>query len=244
MSNPNVEADIVALEKAKPTYEPSEETRRAISNKVLVMVVGPSAVGKTTAIKRALEINVHDKNRWELAGSLTTRRRRPDDPLNYRTADEGVSVKTFREMMEQGILTNYSIVGQHIYGSSPETFPARYNFLPILTDSIAENQAAGFERTETVYLLSEPEAFGTRLGTRAGDERLSSRLHEALVSLDYAEEHIDELQFLENNDRQLDKVADALSNIALGVIQSPLDKKLVQDRISAMRDVVKKSSLV
>lgn len=234
------EQDLAWLETHKKSYRPSEQTKQALGEKVLVMVVGPSAVGKSTIIDGVLSIQSPDL--CATGGSLTTRQRRHDDPPHYQTADEGVTPALFRELALAGELTNYSVVGQHVYGSAPESFPARYNFLPTLTDSVADNQRAGFRRTEIVYVLADAMQWHERLTQRIGDERFHSRLSEALVSLDFAEANRESIHFVDNSDGLLKNAVHRLTHIALSS-KSPyrLDNAKIDDMLADMRAVAQES---
>jgi len=230
--------DLEWLREKKLDYRPSNETRGKLADKVLTMVVGVSAVGKSTIIKKALEINGEG---WSTGGSLTTRSRRSDDPEHYRTADEGVDVNSFIDLANKNELTNFSVVGEHVYGSTPDSFPARYNLLPTLTDSVAENERAGFARTNVAYVLAPGEAWKERLQQRTGDERYTSRLREALVSLSYGLEHVDDIHFIDNPDLEsIREAADKLAQITVtGVDPEPLDRSFVIDRLSDMSEVAR-----
>lgn len=226
------------LKQKKLEYQPSLETREKLAGKVLTMVVGVSAVGKSTIIEKALEVNGEG---WAIGGSLTTRGRRSDDPDHYQTADEGIDTDSFVELVSGGKLTNFSIVGEHLYGSTPDSFPERYNLLPTLTDSIAENEKAGFERTNVAYILAPGKVWEERLLERANDKSHAQRLREALISLNYGLEHLNDIHFIDNpGPESLRSAADVLSKITLtGTSPEPLDQSFVLQRLSEMSEIAR-----
>ncbi|MDN5275905.1 MAG: hypothetical protein JWN33_554 [Candidatus Saccharibacteria bacterium] len=179
-------------------YEPDLSVQDMLSQKVLTLVIGPTAVGKSTIIERVLA----RRPSWAIAGTTTTRQRRDGDPANYHTATEGITKEHIIDLIHNGELVNYSVFRTgHIYGTLPEDFVGDVSLLPALPSSIASLGKAGFKRLEQAYVVTSPAPWEHWLNDheRAADN-LPKRLHEAVDSLDYALAHKDELHPVLNNE--------------------------------------------
>lgn len=184
------------LKNEEPLYEPSDNVKRRMSEKSLIALIGPSAVGKSTI---AREIIRAGGSEFSEVSSAMTRRRRPDDPSGYQTADEGFTIERGLELIHAHAVTNYSIhPSGNIYATLPESFPTPYNILPLLPGSVAAMQKAGFKKVYPFYIVSSVEALEKQLADRALDPSFAARLSEGRNSLVWALAHKNELSFIEN----------------------------------------------
>lgn len=202
------------LKAQEQDYEASAATKEKLSDKVLVALVAPTAVGKSTLINRAL---AQAGDGFSEAYSVTTRARRTSDPAGYKTADEGYDIEKVTQMINARELTHYFVhpSGQ-IYGSLPESFPAAFNFLPCVPTILPVVKRAGFSTVHTAYLVASVSDWAARLPARRSDPSYVPRLHEAIESLTWALAHSHELTFVENATGKIDQAAQSLIDISRG----------------------------
>jgi guanylate kinase len=175
---------------------------RELADKSLIAFVAPTAVGKSTLVMECLRICKQRGINADEAGTTTTRERRVgDDPANYVTATEGTTFESIIDSIEKGRLANWSVYGTgDIYGTTPENFPAKYNFMPSMPDSLPMLQRAGFKKVVAIYLVIPVEQWTRQLTERRDDPRFVGRMHEAIASLEYAKDHFDHFIVMENTD--------------------------------------------
>jgi GTPase SAR1 family protein len=163
---------------------------QSIRNKKVVAILGPSAVGKSTIIHRALELAAEQGVDAAEAGTSATRAAREDDPPNYHT---GIPVQDMVNMIEQGKPVNWSVftTGQ-IYATLPQDFPAEYNFMACLPDSLPMLRRAGFAAVHAFYIVTDTESWQEQLKPRRfmPDGKtyrpdFGRRMDEALLSLQF-----------------------------------------------------------
>jgi hypothetical protein len=205
---------IQALKDSEQTYEPSSITRQALSHKVLTTLIAPTAVGKSTLIKRVIELGGDD---FSESYSVVTRARRPTDPTHYKTRDEGYTIERVTDMINAHELTHYTIFpsGQ-IYGSLPESFSTQYSLLPCVPTILNVVRRAGFLAVHPIYIVTSAHDWAERLPERRGDTSYKARLEEAVESLTWSISHTDELVFVENASGKLDEAANTILQITMG----------------------------
>ena len=119
------------------TERDSYECKDKESNrgKRVIALLGPSAVGKSTIIQACLK----QAGDWDIdsaaeAGTTGTRAPRPGDPSSYHM---GVPREEAIEMIEAGEPANWSLMPTgELYLTLPRDFPAEYNFMACLPDSV------------------------------------------------------------------------------------------------------------
>jgi len=202
------------LKASELDYTPSEITRQKVSGKILTTLIAPTAVGKSTLINRVIELAGPD---FSESYSVVTRPRRPTDPAMYKTSDEGYTIERVGRMIEAQELTHYTVhpSGQ-IYGSLPDSFPARYNLLPCVPSILNVVQRVGFFAVYPIYIVTSVHDWAERLPERRADPSYRARLSEAIESLTWAIAHSDELLFVENISGQLDNAATIIKEVTRG----------------------------
>lgn len=181
----------------RDNYECSDN--EANKNKRVIALLGPSAVGKSRLIRacldRAFDWGIHSVAE---AGTSTTRPGRPGgDPENYHT---DIPMEEMIELIEQGKLVNWSPNKTgHIYGTLPEDFPAEYNFMACLPDSVPMLRRAGFAAVHAIYIVTAADAWEEQLASRLYTPETidlpesqrryhpeaAGRIEEAIQSLEY-----------------------------------------------------------
>ena len=184
---------------------------QSMQGKRVLAMLGPSAVGKSTLIQACLN-QAPDKHIKSIAeaGTTGTRDPRPGDPESYHM---GVPMEEMVEMIEEGRVVNWSPNKTgHIYATLPEDFPAEYNFMACLPDSLPMLRRAGFAVVHAFYIVTSVEAWEKQLETRIyttetaqlpANQRIyhkeaSGRIEEAIDSLEFARANRDSLLEISN----------------------------------------------
>lgn len=140
----NLHKRLKALNENRDDYQ--YKGSQSLREKTLTRLVAPTAVGKSTIINRLLEIASQEGVDAAEVGTITTRPGRPSDPPNYKTADDGVTHEMMIDQIENGELVSWSLFETgHLYATSYDSYPATYNFLPCLPDSMPMQERAGFD---------------------------------------------------------------------------------------------------
>lgn len=182
------------LDKQRDEYHYSGP--RSLGEKTLARLVAPTAVGKSTIINRVLDIAKEENIDAGEVGTITTRSRRPNDPPNYQTADDGVTHEMMIDRIEKGELVSWSLFKTgHIYATDFDSYPAAYNFLPCLPDSLPMQDKAGFGAVRTFYIVTSVDAWYEQLQERIGPG-FEDRLEEAMSSLEFSQRNDDIHKFV------------------------------------------------
>lgn len=172
-----------------------------IRDKVLVGLIAPSAVGKSTIVAEILRQCREAGIDAGEVGSIMTRQRRQDgsDPDNYRTASEGITHAGLIAQIKQNSLVNWSLSATgDLYATDAASYPAEYNFLPLLPDSLPMLKKAGFRKLIAIYITAPPEEWANRLAERRSNPTFAGRLTEAASSLQFAKENKSALHIISN----------------------------------------------
>lgn len=187
--------ELLSLKNNERNYHSNDSVRLALSQKIISMIVGPTAVGKSAIINEVLNF----KNDWNIAGTITTRGRRVEDPSNYLTSAEGMTGEVLIKQIQSSELTNYSVhPGGDFYAYSLDSFSAQYNLAPMITPNIEVMKKAGFQRSETIFIYAQPQDYELFIKDRLSDAKIAGRLEEAIISLQYGIENADSLHIIEN----------------------------------------------
>lgn len=202
------------LNKQRNRYKYKGE--KSLSDKTLARLVAPTAVGKSTIINRVLGIAQKEGFDAGEVGTITTRPSRPNDPPNYRTADDGVTHESMIEQIESGELVSWSLFETgHLYATDYDSYPAQFNFLPCLPDSIPMQDKAGFGAVRTFYIVTSVDAWYEQLQERIGPG-FEDRLEEAMSSLEFSQRN-EELHKLVSlpGDTRLSQTAERILNYTI-----------------------------
>lgn len=220
-------------------YLTSDTTKDALSTKTFTGIMGPFGTGKSTLSDDVLVLEPSIKP----IHTTTTRRRKPEDPAGFKTADEGVTFSSFRDAVNEGSLVNYSVIpGADIYGTFSEDFPAKYTIGPFLPSSIHHISRAGFEKSHFVYIVNSGDvwrSFIEKSRRSLPPKTFQSRAQEGLSSIDFALNHLDTFKFIENipGPEGIRNAAQKIAAIALNQSVATLPPEIAEIYLQEMRSV-------
>lgn len=181
-----------------------------LAGKYLVMLVGPSGVGKSTLMNRV----VRQSSEFGRVTGFTTRPPRPDDEAGlyrYYTKDQ------VQQKIAAGSLVQHAEFPTtgHIYGTEAHDYPARYNLKDTLANAVEEFRRLPFADTVTIGLTAPAEQWRAWFLSRypgPSDEALK-RLEEARLSIKWCLSD-SRTYWLNNSDGNLALTATKLIEIA------------------------------
>lgn len=223
------------------TYSVNDDVRATLGEKTFTGIAGPFGIGKSTISDEVLRIEPSIRP----IHTTTTRKRKPEDPAGFKTANEGVTFETMRDAVRGGELVNFSVIpGADIYGTFPEDFPAKHTIGPFLPTSIEQIARAGFEHHNFVYVVTAGELwldYVTRTRRGLSSDRFKARVNESLSSIDFALQNVDSLSFVDNRDGKvgITRAAKQVAAIALNQPGESLNKAVAVQYLEQMQAVAR-----
>ena len=151
------------------------------------MIVGPSAIGKSTLMNRSVEL---DKDFARISGFTTRPKRDIDEPGLYSYiphTDEGI--QSLLSQKEAGELIQYVVhpTTGFIYGSYPADYPKLYNMKDTLSNVVASLSRLPFRRSHVIGLIADPKMWQAWFSKRNSPENedYQKRINEAVMSLEW-----------------------------------------------------------
>jgi len=154
-----------SLRKKEGTYEGGDDIKDALSSKNLTIVAGPIGLEKVAISNEAARISLAEDLEVVRILSSVTRARRADDPIDARTANDGVTFHEINDAVINDNLVNFHIVGQDIEATYRSGFPGTYNVGPAPTKSILQLLNAGFRDYNVAFMVTDGETHERRLRT-------------------------------------------------------------------------------
>jgi guanylate kinase len=154
-----------------------------LGDKTLVMLVSPSAMGKSTIVHQMLARDT----RFRRVRGFTTRSARPNDEPRqffYFTPDEVAAKRDAGE-----VITEVTFPGsQRTYGTIAESFSGDYCVLETLANSVEQYRSTGFGRTVTISLTTHAASWRARFLERypKPTETALQRVDEARLSIQWS----------------------------------------------------------
>lgn len=182
----------------------------ALHGKTLVMIVGPTSVGKSSLMNKVVELDTD----FARVSGFTTREQRPnDEPGLYRYVNESEA----QAIIASPDLIQYAInpANNKLYGTTVMDYPGRINLQDTLSGAVEFYKTVPFERHIVISLTAPSETWAQWLTARypeAGMER-AKRLQEAIASIEWSLSQADNHYWLVNQPGQLDAVARHLISI-------------------------------
>jgi len=184
--SPETLARLRAAQENEAHYQPNSTIRQQLESRALIMIVAPTAMGKTFIMNRVSGLD----NRFGRSSVLSTRDPRPDDdPGMFRLfKNDDHDVNQILDRVDRGELVQYMIhpTENTIYGTELQDHPHGNNLLATLSSSIDHLRGVGFGKTTVIGLVTWPKVWLTWFNQRypgPSPKRLS-RLIEAKQSYD------------------------------------------------------------
>lgn len=184
-----------------------------LATKTLVMIVGPTAIGKSTVMHEILALD----DEFSYASSFTTRPKRTDEVTTYRhiTLEEASAIN------ERGAAYTYI---KHpttgiIYGTDDQSFSTAYTLLDTLSGTVSTYQSLPFKRTVRISLTADPADWQQWLDMRfpTPSQDRTRRLLEAWQSIEWSLAQTHDHSWIINRPNHTSETAREIINLARGV---------------------------
>lgn len=187
-----------------------------LSGKMLIMIVGPAGIGKSTVMHATTNLD----ERFSYVRSFTTRPNRDGPRTTYRhiTEDEAAAIQQCGSAVTY---FKHPTTG-YVYGTEPQSYSAKYNLLDTLSATVERYRLLPFERTLTISLTADPDAWEAWLLARYPEpspER-KKRLQEAVQSIEWSLAQTASHSWLMNQPGDPEAAAHALISIATESVSS------------------------
>ena len=187
-----------------------------LTNKTLIMIVGPTAIGKSTLMREVIRIDP----RFSYVQSFTTRPARPGERSSYRHISEAEAAT----LHSQGKTLTWIVhpTTQVIYGTTADSFQTEYNLLDTLSNTVQLYRDLPFHRIVTISLTADASDWRRWLAMRFPEinDDLQKRLREAKASIEWSLAQDTDHHWLVNNEEHLGDVARQVIAIASGELES------------------------
>lgn len=182
----------------------------SLHDKTLVMIVGPTAVGKSSLMNQVVAL---DSEFGRVSGFTTREPRENDEPGLYRYLTSAAA----RQLIEQGEVVQFAIhpTTGDIYGTQPQDYPRRFNLLDTLSTVVAGMQSLPFKNVVTISLTTPAAAWRNWLLERYPEpsEERTKRLQEARQSIEWSMAQTSQHFWLVNHPNELHATANELINV-------------------------------
>lgn len=216
----SLKTQLQELSKNENKYFPNAKISEQLQQKVLIMVIGPAAVGKSSVMNKV--IGLHSD--FARVSGFTSRQPRPNDEpelYEYVAHTEASLEPVFREI-ERGELVQYAIhpTSQELYATRIEDYKGTYNLKDIFA-SVAEGlKKLPFKKTVTIGLVVNSQAWQEWFNERypAHSSERTKRLEEAVLSLKWLlNQPAGEVLWVENKPGELAQSAEQLIGLCLNI---------------------------
>ncbi len=185
----------------------------SLVSKALIMIVGPTAVGKSALMNEACKLDPT----FRRVKSFTTRQPRSNDEYNqyfYITKEQLEAHLEAGEVLTDAV---YPTTGNH-YGTVVQSYDGEYNLLDTMSASVETYRMLPFHSTMTISLTTDADAWTDWLESRypTPSEERAKRLQEAKQSVTWSLEQTENHVWLTNQPDALTETAQTLIDIATG----------------------------
>jgi guanylate kinase len=192
----------------------SQEAKDILATKVIVPIVGISAIGKN-----ALMLELQKTPGFHQARGFTTRPKRSPDEDAYREHYTNVILEELLAATGDEELVQYAVHGQTgtVYGTMLKDYAGSFNIKDVLSTEVQGFRDIGFEEERTTAVVAEPEQWQHRFNSNnfTNSERLA-RVKEGIGSLAWCLDQGTNISWLVNQDGRLQLAARQLMAIAYG----------------------------
>ena len=194
-------------------YIPSPEVAEQLKEKTLIMIVGPTAVGKSTLMNKVVQLHPD----FSRVSGVTTRPPRPNDEkgmYRYITDDQANDMIHARSLVQYAVFPTTGM----LYGSEPIDYPGAFNMLDMLSGAVGDTLRLPFKRHIVVSLTAEPDAWLKWADQRflAKDDEYRRRMQEAVMSIEWSLDQGPSHAWIVNDPTNIDTSAHHLITTALG----------------------------
>lgn len=197
-------------------YQPTSEVVGQIKNVELVIVVGPSGVGKSILIK---------KSGIQLVPSDTTRSARSGEVDGQDMIFRSDYQQILSELNNGDFVQTAIGSGGDFYATRASSYPkSGLAAMPVMSDVVPIFRNLGFKKTTTIFIVPPSfEEWMRRMGSHdLAKEQLSKRLSEAKTSFEFA---LNDQQILFIFNDNLDEALKQILELLKGKIDKPRESK-------------------
>jgi guanylate kinase len=193
----------------------SPKVREELSKKILIPLVGPSSVGKTTVMRAVVDLHPD----FARSSGFTTRPRREEEEADtYRFLDNSEQQRNdIIKKFQDGELIQFAIhpTTGYLYGTSLKDYSAQFNLLDTLSSEVVNFQALGFAACRTIMIVATPAEWQQRFDSREfGAEEAQKRIIEGIDSLKWGLEQHGGVRWIENPEAGMGSTVDHIVAIA------------------------------
>lgn len=181
-----------------------------LANKTLIMIVGPTAIGKSTLMREVVRLDP----RFSYVRAFTTRPQRNGEKSSYIHLSE-VEAQSLKDRGEA--LTWIEHPTTHFkYGTVVQSFQTTFNLQDTLASTVQMYRALPFARTMTISLMASVESWQEWLQARFPEmnDDLRKRLQEGKDSIEWSLAQTIDHHWLVNRPGQLSETARQVIAIA------------------------------
>jgi guanylate kinase len=187
MISPTIQEKIDHAQHEEHRYWPVKDVLQTLASKEFVMLVGPSAIGKSTLMNEVVKL---DKE-FARVKNMTTRPKRDNDEEGIYEyiphTDQGLA--QILEQIGNGKLVQYAVhpTTGFIYGTYPENYPGIYNMLDTQSQVASSLSQLPFRRTHIIGIVTDPDAWKKWFLDRnkKNTPEYEKRIDEAIQSLEW-----------------------------------------------------------
>lgn len=203
--------------------------REALSEKTLVMLVGPSAIGKSTVMNEM----VRSQSDFAYVRSFTTRPPRENEQSHYDFIDRSAAKAL---LAADQAITHFEHPTTHdIYGTTTKSYPEKYNLLDTLSGSVTTYRNLPFEATHTLAITAPDHEWQQWFLSRYPEPSAEAekRLEEAVLSINWALKD-PETQWVVNSHDTVREVA----KIAISLVVHPPAERTIPEWPRTMLELI------
>ncbi len=168
-------------------YTPNAAIKEQLTHKAIVMLVGATCEGKSTAMHATVALD----KRFGTTGNFTSRAPREDDIDSYTYYEHtDVGLMPILTRIRHHEVVQYAInpFTKQIYGTEVGDYNADYNVKDVFASAIDGFRQLGFGSTKAITVITEPETWLRRFEERfpPGDSRRTARRDEAIQSFEWS----------------------------------------------------------
>lgn len=201
-----------------------------LTDKTLIMLVGPTAVGKSTIMNKVVELD----SRFGRVSGFTTRSRRPNDEpglYRYLTLSDVDTLITAKQVVQY--VSNPA--NNQIYGTQLSDYSSTYNMKDTLSGAVEPFLELPFHDHKVISVTVPLERWEQWLDSRhpRGSTERTNRLKEAQASLEWSLAQTRNHSWVVNHPGNISESAQALIATVLhgNPVKTPDEPQIMLQRI-------------